>query len=86
MIPSVDIVCSKIQLRNSEIIVFVVYIASPTVVEYYTRLTEAFEQFELVYKYPVVIVGDFNVPDFCTYSGDENSPKSELLYNLADFF
>lgn len=85
-IPFVDIACVRIHLNSRSLIIFVVYITSPTNTEYYVQLTEAFEQFELLYSQSVIILGDFNVPEFCSYSRSDNNLKAELLCSLQDFF
>ena len=82
-LPTINIICVKISLPNKNyIFVVTVYIPPSTSFEDYELFTDLLSNLEDIHTNKLIIVGDFNIPNFVLNLTDK---FSTLLVNFANF-
>ncbi|KAJ8940739.1 hypothetical protein NQ318_005490 [Aromia moschata] len=68
--PSIDIVCCKCTVGSTIIYIIVMYIPPSLPVNEFELLFDMLEQLEFLYDNKVVIIGDFNIPQYVSNNED----------------
>mgnify|MGYP005983473333 CR=1 FL=1 len=80
----VDILAVKVLISSFSIILVVIYIPPSLPLEYYHQIFDAFVMLDSAYNSNVVIIGDFNIPEFFASVDGLISGKSLGLSSLMD--
>lgn len=77
-----DILCVKINFLGNILYVIVLYIPPHTSCDNYDLIFDAIESLYCILDANILIIGDFNIPD---YSANPGHPLSKSLNNFAQF-
>lgn len=81
--PSLDIIGCKCTINVKVIFIVVIYIPPTTSLQCYEQFFEALELLDLLYNQNILILGDFNNPNYCN---NDNNTKTICLNNFSSFF
>lgn len=84
----IDVVVVKLKLISGFLYVLVIYVPPSTTIEEYELLFDAIESLYCIYESDLLIVGDFNIPEYvkCLNNTSCVSTKFTLLDNFCNFF